>query len=31
MPLDWEFDTKKSDKSYSKHTRPLKSKLKSKQ
>ncbi len=26
MPLDWEFDTEKSDESYLKHTRPLMSK-----
>jgi len=28
MPLDWEFDTEKSDESYSKHTRPLRGKKK---
>ena len=28
MPLDWEFDTEKSNDNYSKHTRPLKSKKK---
>jgi hypothetical protein len=29
MPLDWEFDTEKSDESYAKHTRPLPSKKRS--